>query len=85
MAHFARINPNGNTVMEVLVVKNSDCGDLPFPESEAIGQKFLNDHCNLEGIFKQTSYNGSFRGRYAGIGDIYDAEKDVFRSAYDVE
>ena len=26
----------------------------------------------------QTSYNGNFRGKYAGIGDTYDAEKNEF-------
>jgi len=29
-------------------------------------------------IIKQTSYNGNFRGCYAGIGFTYDAENDVF-------
>jgi hypothetical protein len=32
----------------------------------------------LTGTWKQTSYNNNFRGKYAGIGDIYDAELDEF-------
>jgi hypothetical protein len=28
----------------------------------------------------QTSYNSNFRGKYAGIGDTYDAEANEFRS-----
>ncbi len=31
-----------------------------------------------EKTFKQTSYNNNFRKQYAGIGDTYDATKDVF-------
>lgn len=30
------------------------------------------------GTWIQTSYNGSIRGNYAGIGYIYDATNDVF-------
>ena len=33
---------------------------------------------NLGGTWIQTSYNGTIRGRYAGIGDTYDAVNDVF-------
>jgi hypothetical protein len=33
-----------------------------------------------EGIWIQTSYNGNIRGKYAGIGDIYDSVDDVFRA-----
>jgi len=33
-----------------------------------------------EGIWIQTSYNGNIRGKYAGIGDIYDPVDDVFRA-----
>jgi hypothetical protein len=28
----------------------------------------------------QTSYNASFRGKYAGIGDTYDAANNIFSS-----
>ena len=31
-----------------------------------------------EGTWIQTSYNGNIRGKYAGIGDIYDPVDDVF-------
>jgi hypothetical protein len=29
----------------------------------------------------QTSYHANFRGKYAGIGDIYDETTDTFVSA----
>jgi hypothetical protein len=55
-----------------------DCGNLDFPETEPIGQKFINEVVGLEGKWIQTSYNNSFRKRYAGIGYIYDKNYDVF-------
>jgi hypothetical protein len=75
MAHFAKIN-NG-IVSQVIVVSNDDCGGGDFPTSEAVGQAFIAS-LGLAGEWKQTSYNGNFRSKYAGIGDIYDAVNDVF-------
>ena len=66
MAHFAKIE-NG-IVTNVLVVDN---------EHEANGQEFLNS-LGLEGTWVQTSYNANFRGKFAGIGDTYDADQDIF-------
>lgn len=68
MAHFAKIE-NG-LVTEVLVVAN---------EHEENGEAYLHS-LGLEGQWVQTSYNGNFRGKYAGIGDTYDAEQDIFIS-----
>lgn len=76
MAHFAKLN-NKKQVTEVIVVANSDCGNSEFPQSEAAGQAFIAS-LGLEGTWKQTSYNGNFRGRYAGIGYTYDAVNDEF-------
>jgi hypothetical protein len=75
MAHFAKIE-NG-IVREVLVIGNNDCGGGDFPESESVGQAFIAS-CGLSGEWKQTSYNGNFRGTYAGIGMTYDADLDEF-------
>lgn len=66
MAHFAKMS-SGNKVDEVIVVSNADCDDLPFPDSEPVGQAFIAS-LGIEGTFLQTSYSGSFRGAYAGIG-----------------
>ena len=49
-------------------------------EQEHRGQEFLADDLNLGGTWIQTSYNGNIRGKYAGIGDIYDPVDDVFRA-----
>ena len=76
MAHFAKISSD-NIVQQVIVVSNDDCGGGDFPASEPIGQAFLAS-LGLTGEWLQTSYHANFRGKYAGIGDIYDAEADEF-------
>lgn len=75
MAHFAKIE-NG-TVTHVIVVGNGDCNGGEFPESESFGQQFIAS-LGLGGEWKQTSYSGSFRKQYAGIGYKYDEAADVF-------
>ncbi len=76
MAHFAKLDEN-NVVLEVLVVSNDALGNLPFPESEPVGVEFMRSL--FPGTnWKQTSYNASFRGCYAGIGYTYNAESDEF-------
>ena len=76
MAHFAKLDEN-NVVLEVLVVSNDALGNLPFPESEPVGVEFM--RLLFPGTnWKQTSYNASFRGCYAGIGYTYNAESNEF-------
>jgi len=75
MAHFAKIE-NG-IVTNVIVVDNKVIGDGDHTQSEAAGQAFIAG-LGLAGTWKQTSYNANFRGKYAGIGDTYDAVNDVF-------
>jgi len=70
MAHFALVE-NG-LVNQVIVVSNDDIEELPFPESEPIGQAFIAS-LGIVGSWLQTSYNGNFRGCYAGVGFSYDA------------
>lgn len=75
MAHFAQIEDN--IVKNVITIANEDCGGGDFPESEPIGQAFIAS-LGITGEWLQTSYHGNFRGRYAGIGYIYDPETDTF-------
>ena len=68
MAHFAKIQ-NG-IVQTVIVVSNDDA------PTEAAGQAFIAS-IELDGEWVQTSYNsnpveGASRGKYAGIGDLWD-------------
>ena len=77
MAHFAELGEN-NTVLRVIVVSNDDCLDAEGNESEAVGAEFCRNL--LGGTWKQTSYNGNMRFRYAGIGYTYNSELDAFIS-----
>jgi len=69
MAYFARVE--NNIVEQVIAINNTDCDNLPFPESEPIGQAFIAS-VGIVGEWLQTSYNATFRGVYAGIGFTFD-------------
>jgi hypothetical protein len=74
MAHFAKVE-NG-IVREVIVISNDDA------PTEAAGKAFIAS-IGLAGEWVQTSYNnnpveGASRGKYAGIGDLWDGS--VFAS-----
>ena len=81
MAYFAELDGT-NTVLRVISISNDVCGEptLDFPDTCAAGRAFIANTLKLGGVWKQTSYNGNFRGKYAGIGDRYDAELDEFVS-----
>lgn len=70
MAHFAEINES-NQVLRVVVVDNS---------KEDRGQEFLADDLGLGGVWVQTSYNNSFRLKFAVPGGTYDPINDAFIS-----
>ena len=75
MAHFAHID--NNVVRQVIVISDDNCPD-PAPDNESAGQAFIADVLGLAGTWLQTSYNGNFRGAYAGAGYTYDPDLDVF-------
>jgi hypothetical protein len=77
MAHFALVDDT-NTVREVLTVNNDNCAGGDLPESEPAGQAFLLA-CGLAGHWVQTSYHANFRGKYAGIGDLWNGTDFVTR------
>lgn len=83
MAHFALINDD-NIVEQVIVVSNDDCGGGDFPESEPVGQAFIAS-LGIAGTWLQTSYHANFRGIYAFISAVYDAQNDVFTEPGDSE
>ena len=66
MSHWAELDKN-NKVIRVTV------GDNNEPDE---GYQWLID--NLGGTWIQTSYNATIRGKFAGIGDLYDEANDVF-------
>ena len=75
MAHFAELN-SANEVLRVVVVDNKDIVDGNGIEQESLGQTHLQNI--LGGTWKQTSYNASFRGNYAGQGYTYFVDQDLF-------
>jgi len=76
MAHFAKLDSD-NIVTQVVVVDNSVLEKADGTESELKGKQFLN---SLLGSAKwvQTSYNGTIRKNYAGVGYKYDSTRDAF-------
>ena len=66
MAHWAEIDEN-NIVLRVTV------GDNEEPDE---GYQWLID--NLGGTWLQTSYNGTMRKNFAGVGFTYDEARDAF-------
>lgn len=75
MAHFAKLE--NNVVTQVIVVNNEVLLNENGIEQESIGAQFCADI--FGGEWKQTSYNANFRGRYAGVGMIYDPVIDEFK------
>jgi hypothetical protein len=66
MSHFAELDEN-NVVLRVLV------GDNNMPNE---GYDWFVE--NLGGRWVQTSYSGSIRKNFAGIGYTYDEDRDAF-------
>ena len=77
MAHFAELNEN-NEVLRVIVVDNNDTSNSDGEEIEQIGISFLKGLFGNNTNWKQTSYNGNIRVRYAGRGDVYDETLNAF-------
>lgn len=78
MAHFAQIDPDTNLVLRVITISNDVTHDDEGIEYEERGIKLCQQLYGANTIWKQTSYHGNFRGCYAGIYFLYDAERDEF-------
>lgn len=76
MAHFAKLDSN-NKVVHISVVDNEHLQDQYGNELEELGIQYLTQVHGYSN-WKQTSYNGNFRGSYAAIGDQYYPELDKF-------
>lgn len=74
MAHFAELSSDSH-VLRVVVLDNEILNDAD-QEIEFRGVDFLT--WLVGGTWIQTSYNANFRGKFAGIGDLYSAEFDIF-------
>lgn len=69
MAHFAQINTD-NIVTDVIIVSDADAPD------ETAGQTFIAS-LGITGQWIQTSLEGLYRGKYAGIGDTWTGTEFV--------
>jgi hypothetical protein len=89
MGHFAKLDEN-NVVERVEVINNTELAvystvtNNGYIEeiqtlSELKGIEFCQSLYGPDTNWRQTSYNSKFRGKYAAIGDVYDADADVFR------
>ena len=70
MAHFAKIKDG--KVTQVIVVDNDVIGNAAGLDGEAVGIAFCKETFGADTEWAQTSYSGSFRGGYAGVGDLFD-------------
>lgn len=70
MAHYAFLDSN-NVVTEVIPGKD-ETELIDGLDPETWYGNYRNQVC------KRTSYHGNIRKRYAGIGMIYDANRDAF-------
>ena len=71
MAHFAELDSD-NRVMRVIVVANEDA------INEETGVAFCQKLFGADTTWVQTSYNANVRGKFAGVGDLYDKKKNKF-------
>lgn len=76
MAHFARLEDN--VVCEVIVINNEVITDENGIEQEQLGIDFCKSLYGKDTNWIQTSYNNSFRGKFAAVGSVYDPVNDVF-------
>ena len=83
MGHFAMLDEN-NVVTQVIVINNNELLtqkiatseegyiSVSTVESEKKGIEFCQSLYGADTRWVQTSYNGNFRGKYAGIGDKFE-------------
>jgi len=76
MAHFAQLDQN-NIVLCVIVVNNADTS-VDGHEVEAKGIAFCQSLFGADTRWAQTSYRGSKRKRYAGVGYSFDEQRNAF-------
>jgi hypothetical protein len=76
MAHMAEIK--NNIVQRVIVINNEVLHDENGAEQESIGIAFCKFLYGADTEWVQTSYNGSFRGKFAGASMTYNPTTDTF-------
>jgi hypothetical protein len=69
MAHYAFLD---NNIVTEVIVGIDETELIEGLDTETWYGNFRNQIC------KRTSYNANIRGKYAGIGDSYNQEEDIF-------
>ena len=77
MAHYAEVIDG---IVHRVVVVSNNVTTIDGIEDEQRGIDLLDGILPTSGEWTQTSYNGSFRYNYAGIGSIYNSDADAFHS-----
>jgi hypothetical protein len=70
MAHYAFLDTDNNVTEVIVGIDETELIEGLHPETW---------YGNFRGqVCKRTSYNGNIRKNYAGIGFVYDPERDAF-------
>jgi hypothetical protein len=77
MAYFAKLG-TGNIIEQVISINNSVITDSNGIEQEQLGIDFINKLYNTRDVWKQTSYNKTFRKNFASVGYQYNQQRDAF-------
>jgi hypothetical protein len=77
--HYAELNEN-NEVIYVAYMDNEIITDENGNEVEELGIQHLHHHHGSHRRWVRTSYRGNFRNKYAGQGDTYREDLDMFIS-----
>ena len=77
MAHYAELNEN-NEVIYVVYMDNEIITDENENEVEELGVTHLHTHHGSHRRWVRTSYGSNFRNKYAGLGDTYREDLDMF-------
>jgi hypothetical protein len=77
MAYFCKLDDN-DVVIDVHALNNIEMLTAEGVESEDMGKAFFIRWSNGHSKWVQTSYNGTIRKNYAGIGYTYDRVRDAF-------
>lgn len=77
MAHFAELDKD-NKVLRVIVISNENTKDENGIEKESIGVNFCKKLFGEKTKWIQTSYSGSIRKIFAGVGFTYNKKHDIF-------
>ena len=82
MAHFAKIDPDTNLVLTVLVVSDSNCIKNGV-EQESLGQSFLQNSANWPAAnWIKTSHNTKLNQYYNNDGTLAEDQSKVFRGNF---